>query len=57
VGVVQVYRLRTFPTLFNKRDANGMIGCRFIEVDTGGRINRHCVEPAMRTLDCLLCVA
>jgi hypothetical protein len=44
----KVYRLRTFPILFNKKDANVVIACRFIVVDTGGRINRLyvCVEPA-----------
>jgi hypothetical protein len=44
----KIYCLRTFPILFNKKDTNVVIGCRFVVVDTGGRINRLYVyaEPA-----------
>jgi hypothetical protein len=44
--------------LFNGKDANAVIGCRFIVFDTGGRINRlYVLNLLERPVDYLLCVA
>jgi len=56
--VAQVCRPRTFPILFNRKDANVVIGCHFIVFDTGWRISRlYMLNLPERPVDYLLCVA